>query len=308
LLPKLAACYDEPFADPSAIPTWYVSKLAREQVKVVLAGDGGDELFAGYTRHLSEKLIQNINRIPIPVLKISALVNLLPRLPNRRWNYFLQRLKKIHGAAALPSTYHRFFVKNQFTSPEFRSILYHLDFARSLHLDDELNHFENLYFSENSSKDAVENFLYADTIIRLPNTMLTKVDRASMAHSLEVRVPFLAHTFVDWSTKVPVSMKIKNNRGKYIVRKAIEDWLPAGILDRPKQGFTIPLADWFHGDLGHYAETVWHDSGAIDAPFLNRNIIYKVFKEHRGGCKDHSHFLYALTMFSLWWQNRLGVH
>jgi asparagine synthase (glutamine-hydrolysing) len=307
LLPKLAACYDEPFADPSAIPTWYVSKLAHEHVKVVLAGDGGDELFAGYTRHLSEKLIQTIKQIPLPVLRISALVYLLPTLPNRRWNYFQQRLKKIHSAASLPSTYQRFFVKNQFTSPQFRSTLYHPEFTKTLHLDDELNYFENLYFPENNSRDAIENFLYADTVIRLPNTMLTKVDRASMAHSLEVRVPFLAHTFVDWSSQVPVSMKIKGNKGKYIVRKAIEDWLPAGILDRPKQGFTIPLADWFHGDLGHYAETVWHDTGAIDAPFLNKNKINTVFKEHRSGRKDYSHFLYALTMFSLWWQNRLGA-
>src|SRR5207249_815280 len=177
LLPRLAAAYDEPFADPSAVPTWYLSRLAREQVIVALSGDGGDELFAGYERHLSERLLAQRS----PVFALARVMAALPPLP-------------------------------------------------------------------------VENLLYADTVVRLPDDMLTKVDRASMQHSLEVRVPFLSHVFVEFAAGVPVDLKLRGATGKYIVRKAVEPWLPQGALERPKQGFAVPLARWVKGDLGRYAE------------------------------------------------------
>jgi asparagine synthase (glutamine-hydrolysing) len=169
---------------------------------------------------------------------------------------------------------------------------------------DELERLAAEYFPNPVSKDPVENLLYADTVMRLPDTMLTKVDRASMAHSLEVRVPFLAHTFVDFAATMPISLKLRGATGKWIVRKAVEPWLPPGALERPKQGFAVPLARWVKGDLGRYAEGAWRDMRADDAGVLDPRSVSALFSEHRAGRADRSQLLFALAMFALWWGNR----
>jgi asparagine synthase (glutamine-hydrolysing) len=300
ILPRLARCYDEPFADPSAIPTWYVSRLAREQVTVAMSGDGGDELFAGYERHWNERLVQTRG----PLFALAGLGARLPALPVPRWNYFRQRLGKVAADAALPDTFQRFFSKYQLASQAARAALYRPEFLARLEPGDELERLARAYFPAPVSHDPVENLLYADTAVRLPDDMLTKVDRASMAHSLEVRVPFLAHTFVDFAATVPVHLKLRGGTGKYLVRKAVEGWLPPGILDRPKQGFAVPLARWVRGDLGRYAEGVWRDAGADAAGVLDPRAVATLFAEHRGGRADRSQILYALAMFALWWGAR----
>ncbi|HYM80002.1 MAG TPA: asparagine synthase (glutamine-hydrolyzing) [Candidatus Limnocylindria bacterium] len=303
ILPELARSYDEPFADPSAIPTWYVSRLAREQVTVALSGDGGDELFAGYERHLNERWVQRLG----PLRGALGAVRALPPLPNARWNTLRQRLRKIASDAALPSTFERFFSKYQLAPRPVRVGLYHRDFAARLSRDGELARLAAAYFPEPVSADPLENLLYADTVVRLPDDMLTKVDRASMAHSLEVRVPFLSHVFVDWSASVPAGLKLRGTTGKYLVRRAIEPWLPPGVLDRPKQGFAVPLGAWVRDDLGRYAESLWRDSGADRAGFLAPEAVAARFAEHRSGRADRSQLLYALAMFALWWAQRPGA-
>jgi asparagine synthase (glutamine-hydrolysing) len=305
LLPVLANCYDEPFADPSSVPTWYLSQLAREQVTVALAGDGGDELFAGYQRHYNERLVQQFKLLPGPLRSLVGLVQVLPRLPNQRWNYFRQRLRKVHHDAQLPSTYQRFFSKNQISSQAARAALFDVALMDQLNPEEELARLERQFLPEKVSTDPVENLLYADTVVRLPDAMLVKVDRASMAHSLEVRVPFLSHALVDWSAGVPVSMKLRGNTGKYLMRKAIEPWLPAGFLNRPKQGFAIPLATWIGDDLGRHAESVWRDSGLMNAGLLNAKMVDLLFAQHRAGHSDHSTMLFSLAIFAHWWQIRL---
>ncbi|MGH7729958.1 MAG: asparagine synthase (glutamine-hydrolyzing), partial [Candidatus Eiseniibacteriota bacterium] len=215
ILPELARCYDEPFADPSAIPTWYVSRLAREQVTVALSGDGGDELFAGYERHLNERLVERFARWPRPLRALTGAVRALPPLPIASWNHLRQRLRKVRADALLPDTFQRFFSKYQIAPRDLRARLYDPDFAARLDPGDELARLAAERFPETVSGDPVENLLYADTVVRLPDDMLTKVDRASMAHSLEVRVPFLAHTFVDWAAAVPVDLKLRGVTGKH---------------------------------------------------------------------------------------------
>jgi asparagine synthase (glutamine-hydrolysing) len=298
ILPALAASYDEPFADPSAIPTWYVSRLAREQVTVAMSGDGGDELFAGYGRYYNERLVQQFR----PLFSLAAAAAKLPPLPLPKWNYFRQRLARVSADAMLPNTFQRFFSKYRIAAQ--RRQMYRPEFVAQLDQGDELERLANEYFPHPVSKDPVENLLYADTVMRLPDTMLTKVDRASMAHSLEVRVPFLAHTFVDFAATMPISLKLRGATGKWIVRKAVEPWLPPGALDRPKQGFAVPLARWVKGDLGRYAEGVWRDMRADDAGVLDPRAVAGLFAEHRGGRADRSQLLFALTMFALWWGNR----
>jgi asparagine synthase (glutamine-hydrolysing) len=303
ILPALARCYDEPFADPSAVPTWYVSRLAREQVTVALSGDGGDELFAGYERHLNERLVQRLG--PLRGLLVAA--RALPPLPSARWNVLRQRLGKVAADALLPSTFQRFFSKYQIVPPAARAALYEPGFAARLGGENALDRLEAAYFREPVSADPLENLLYADTMVRLPDDMLTKVDRASMAHSLEVRVPFLSHVFVDWAASVPVDLKLRGTTGKVLVRKAVEPWLPPGALDRPKQGFAVPLSSWVRGDLGRYAESLWRDSGADRAGILSAPAVASVFAEHRAGRADRSQLLFALAMFSLWWGERPGT-
>ena len=300
ILPRLARCYDEPFADPSAIPTWYVSRLAREQVIVAMSGDGGDELFAGYERHYNERLVQTRG----PLFALAAGLAKLPPMPLPKWNYFRQRLAKVGADAALPGTFQRFFSKYQLAPRAVRAALYRPEFVAQLDGGDELERLAAAYFPAPVSRDPVENLLYADTVVRLPDDMLTKVDRASMAHSLEVRVPFLAHTFVDFAATVPVDLKLRGATGKYLLRKAVEPWLPPRILDRPKQGFAVPLANWVRGDLGRYAESVWRDSGADAAGALRPDAVAQLFQEHRSGRADRSQMLYALAMFALWWTGR----
>ena len=303
LLPRLARCYDEPFADPSAIPTWYVSRLAREQVIVAMSGDGGDELFAGYERHYNERLVQTRR----PLFALAGALAQLPPLPLPKWNYLRQRLAKVAGDALLPDTFQRFFSKYQIAPRAMRAALYRPEFLARLDTGDELERLARAYFPAPVSRDPVENLLYADTVVRLPDDMLTKVDRASMAHSLEVRVPFLAHTFVDFAATMPVDLKLRGATGKWIVRRAVEDWLPPGVLDRPKQGFAIPLAQWVRGDLGRYAESVWRDSRADEAGALRPEAVAALFAEHRSGRADRSQLLYALAMFALWWNGRPGA-
>jgi asparagine synthase (glutamine-hydrolysing) len=300
LLPRLATAYDEPFADPSAIPTWYVSKIAREQVTVALSGDGGDELFAGYERHHAERLLATRR----PLFALARAFSALPPLPLARWNYLRQRAAKISADARLPGTFPRFFSKYQLTPRPVRSALYREEFKLKLEVGDELERLAAAYFPTAVSRDPVENLLYADTVVRLPDDMLTKVDRASMQHSLEVRVPFLSHAFVEFAASVPIGLKLRGGTGKYIVRKAVEPWLPAGVLDRPKQGFAVPLARWVRGDLGRYAEQVWRDGRADEAGAMKPEAVRALFEEHRSGRADRSQMLYALAMFALWWQRR----
>jgi asparagine synthase (glutamine-hydrolysing) len=265
-----------------------------------MSGDGGDELFAGYERHRSERLLAERG----PLFALAGALAALPPLPIARWNYLRQRLAKIAADARLPGTFQRFFSKYQLTTRTVRAALYRPEFTAQLETGDELDRLVAAYFPKPASADPVENMLYADTTVRLPNAMLTKVDRASMQHSLEVRVPFLSHVFAEFAATVPVGLKLHGATGKYLVRKAVEPWLPPGILDRPKQGFAVPLAGWLKGDLGRTAEGLWRDAGADAAGALEPRAVAALFAEHRAGRADRSQMLYALAMFALWWRGR----
>jgi asparagine synthase (glutamine-hydrolysing) len=128
-----------------------------------------------------------------------------------------------------------------------------------------------------------------------------------MAHSLEARVPFLSHRFVDWSLTMPLDMKLRGNVGKYALRKAVEPWLPVNALDKRKLGFQLPFKDWFRGEFSEFAREAWHDSGAAASGYLQPQAVEQLFNEHRAGRADHGRLLYAIAMFSCWWQQRAGM-
>lgn len=307
VLPAIQQCYDEPFADPAAVPTWYLSKLSAEHVKVVLSGEGGDELFAGYKSALNEQRMTRYAGLKGLLGPAAKLIDALPSTPWRKINYRRQSLLRFLNTAMLPDGFSRFFAKLQITSPALREAIYQTDFHNAYDGPGASEALRDEYFPEPGtiSDNGLEQILFAELTLNLPSAMLTKVDRATMAHSLEARVPFLSHKFVEWALTVPLDMKMRQGTGKYIVRKAIEPWLPSGHLDRKKQGFKLPLADWFAGDFGEYARSLWYDSGASDSGFFSPPAVDTLFREHKTRIRNHSRFLYALSIFSLWWARRL---
>ncbi len=299
ILPLLAAHYDEPFADSSAIPTWYVSQVTRQHVTVALSGDGGDEIFAGYSRHLNERWMEKWSRVPAPLRALAHALSQLPA-PGAEAAERRQRFAKRFEDAELGGTFLRFFSKYQLAGPSVRGGIYREAFRGSLHLDGELARYVARHALAPVSRDPVENLLYADTVVRLPDDMLTKVDRASMAHSLEVRVPFLDHTLVDFVAGMPVGLKLRGATGKYLLKKVVRPWLPEGILDRPKQGFAVPLSSWFRQGLGRLTLDRLRDSGTFEALPLDPGGVEALAAGHEAGRADQSPLLYALLMLAEW--------
>ncbi len=302
VLPQVLANFDEPFADMAAIPTWYASKLAAEHVKVVLCGEGGDELFAGYKRHRNAHLIERYRWLIGRGKILSRLAGFIPTLPSEQLNYLRQ--KGLRAAEFISETdgYHQFFAATQISSRSLRRELYTREFWERHEREDGLSELEQEYFpSGGTAKTALEQFLYADLTLNMPSAMLTRLDRSSMAHSLEARVPFLSHKMVDWAMTVPIEQKLQGATGKLILRRAIAPWLPPDIMKRPKQGFQIPHAKWFRGNFGEWARSLWHDSGASTAGYLDPRAVDRLFDEHKRGVADHGRILYAIGVFGWWW-------
>ena len=312
MLPRVQRCYDEPFADMAAIPTWFVSELAAKQVKVVLCGEGGDELFAGYKRHRNAAMIERNRGLAKALAPVIGAVGGLPATGSARANVLRQHVQRLAEFLAVPDGFQQFFAATQISRSEQRAKLLEPDFAERFEPKGWLGDLEQEYFPSSSlrSLSALEQFLYADLTVNLPSQMLTRLDRASMAHSVEARVPFLSHKMVEWAMTVPTEFKLKGRTGKHILRQAIAPWLPADILTRPKQGFQIPMADWLRGRFGKFARETWNDSGAARLGYVRPATVEQMFEEHRRGAADHSRMLYALTVFALWWsdaQARSGI-
>lgn len=146
--------------------------------------------------------------------------------------------------------------------------------------------------------------MFGDLTVHMPASLLQRLDRASMAHSLEARVPFLSQKFVDWALTVPADLKLRGKLGKYVLRQAVKPWLPAQVPAGRKLGFQMPLADWFVGGFSDFAYEAWTSSGAADAGYLDPDAVRSLFEEHRQGRANHGRLLYALAMFSCWWKGQ----
>lgn len=292
LLTKLARHFDEPFADSSAIPTYIVSEFAARHVKVALSGDGGDELFAGYPTVNSVLKYRFLDRVPAGLRK--AIFRTAERLPYAAYgkNY----LRGIGAPTALDryfnQNYTQYFLRQRMLRPEWM-LPADAAFLQRLLPDDFLPR----------GADIVSQAMYFEATANLPGDMLVKVDRASMAASLEVRCPMLDHRFAEFATRIPTSWKWRNGKGKRILLAALGDRLPAEVLTRPKMGFGVPIDHWFRGPLREMV----HDS-LLSPAFLQRGIVSPEFlkyllAEHSSGRRDNRHQIYSLLMLDLWYRN-----
>jgi asparagine synthase (glutamine-hydrolysing) len=305
VLPAVQAAFDEPTAATSAVPLWYLSRAAAEHVKVVLCGEGGDEVFLGYNR---QRWAQHMARWKplIEAVGAGGLVGALPELPWRKWNYGRQLARQFVDGARFGDGYERFFAAVFITTPGVREGIYSREFLKSHEAQDSVERRARDYFppDERPKLSDLEQFVLGDLTVHLPASLCQRLDRSSMAHSLEARVPFLSHRLVEWALTIPADLKLRGSTGKYVLRRAVEPWLPKGALDQRKIGFQLPFADWFMGGFNDFAREAWRSSGVAELGILDAGGVEQLFDEHRKGIADHGRILYALAMFSCWWDQQ----
>ena len=307
LLPMVQSSFDEPCAATAAIPIWHLSRFAAKQVKVVLCGEGSDEIFGGYKRQRTAALAAHFGPFFKSLGPLSGLIDKLPLSGSPKWNYLRQNIRRFRDSALLDNSFQRFFAATQISTPEVRQRLYEPAFRARFERPDGFKLLEQEYFDSEEARglDPIEQFMLADLTVHMPGSLLNRLDRGSMAHSLEARVPFLSHDFVDWSLTMPMRMKWHGRTGKYALRKAVEPWIPANVLDRRKRGFQIPFAEWFKGDFSRFARGAWNDSGASQSGYLRPEGVEQLFREHDASLANHGRTLYAIAMFSCWWQQTM---
>lgn len=290
LLPKLVSAYDEPFADSSAIPTYYVSKFAREYVTVVLSGDGGDELFAGYDHYPMAHKIQKYNMLPDAISKnvFGALHRAIPaKVKGKGITYYLSRPKD--SVSAYISKFHQ----------TEREKLYKPNFWNAIKNNPSESYKEEI-LRAGSSKDLIFQMQELDIRTWLVDDILTKVDRVSMQNSLEARVPILDHEFAELSFKIPTKYKLKGKSTKYILKKAMRKYLPDSILFHKKQGFGVPLKLWFKSDLNDYMNDRLMSKNSPLYEFLEPTYVKKIIHDHQTGMRDFNFKIWTLLFLDEW--------
>ncbi len=298
ILPKLIWHYDEPFADSSAIPTMYLSEMTRRHVTVALSGDGGDELFAGYTRYLAVKLASRFDRLPGPLRRLIT-SKLWQRLPSGAGHRSLLRRGKRFLAALGETPEKRYLRWIGIFEESLRRELYRPEFAAELGEFDAGDFLMQAY-AECPSRDFITRTTCADVLTYLPCDILTKVDIASMAFSLECRSPFLDQEVMELAARMPIELKLCGKQGKQILLDTFADLLPPSIQRRSKMGFGVPLANWFRGELQPFLRDVLFDSRTLSRGLFEPSAVHRLFDEHVQSKNDHSHRLWALLCLELW--------
>jgi asparagine synthase (glutamine-hydrolysing) len=295
LLPKLAWHFDEPFADSSAVPTYYVSAAAREQVTVALSGDGGDELWAGYSRHRVEQRELAVRRwIGSAGSRLAGGVAALMPLTVKGARSLRHLSLSPADACARKHAYGLF---DGTAAPA----LYTDDFARQVGDADPFDGFRRAY-AACTSADPLDRALYVDVKTYLVDDIMTKVDRMSMAVSLEAREPLLDHKLLEYAATVPTSLKLKDGRGKYLLRRLLARRVPSAIVDRPKHGFEAPVGEWLRGPLAPLVTDLLLDGRLRRRGIFNERSVASLWREHRTGERDHRHRLWSLVMLELWFR------
>ncbi len=283
--------HDEPFGDVSSIPTYMVSKMAREHVTVILSGDGGDELFAGYERYLIDRDRRVFERIP----------------------GFIRRNLMLRASRVLPrAVYGKNFLRNVALEADARYIdslsyfdedakheLLSTDIRRALGGRDSSAGFRQLLNVPHSAKH-IDRLLYLDSKTYLPGDILTKVDRMSMAHSIEARVPLLDYKLIEFVETIPANLKLRGRTTKHILKQAVRGLIPDQIINRPKQGFGVPIAKWFNNELRDMLHDTLTDSRTRQRGYFNQQSVEAILNEHARGRRDNSRHLWGLLTLELW--------
>ena len=306
VVPGLAEMFDEPFADVSQIPTFLVSRLARSEVTVALSGDGGDELFGGYNRYVwGSRLFHRLAGVPRPIRRTlgSMLTAVRPRHWDRTFNTVAPVLPramryrlpgvKIHKMGALmhtetPSSFYGSLV----SAWEDPSALLRSGTMHSAAFDEMMD--------TRIPGDFAERMMLTDLLTYLPDNNLAKVDRASMAVSLEVRVPLLDHRIVELALRLPMRMKIRQGTTKWVLREVLYRHVPRALVDREKMGFDVPIGSWLRGPLRDWAAALLDDACSDDRGLLAPREIRRAWREHQAGTADHGHGLWVVLMLEAW--------
>ena len=301
LLDTLARLYDEPYADSSAIPTYRVCQLARKHVTVALSGDGADESFGGYRRY-GFHLMEERMRSTLPMAVRRPLFGTLGKLyPKADWAPRVFRAKSTFEGIARSSV-EAYFHSMSFIREPLRSQLYSSSFKTELAGYSAKSVFDR-HASRAGTEDPLALIQYLDLKTYLVGDINTKVDRASMAHSLEVREPLMDHELVEWLASLPSSLKIRNGESKYVLKKAMEAYLPSDIMYRPKMGFAVPLARWLRGPLRGRVREALLGSQMAESGLFNSAMIRQLVEQHESGARDHSTPIWTLLMFDAFLRN-----
>jgi asparagine synthase (glutamine-hydrolysing) len=296
LVSKLAWHYDEPFADSSAVPTYYVSQIARQHVTVALSGDGGDENFAGYRRYkltMWEDRLRSFVPSPVRRSVFGPLGEIYPKLG---WAPRVVRFKSTFQSLSRLSPIEGYYYGIACCPPGMKDRLLSGDVRQRLNGYDSVEVMQ-YHYDRAGTADPLSRIQYVDMKTYLVDDILVKVDRASMAHSLEVRCPLLDHKLMELIAQMPSGLKLNKGRGKYIFKKALERVLPSEILTRQKKGFSMPVAEWFRGELKDFTyNAVFGGTEEI----LNRAFLTGCWRQHQRGQRDWSALFWTVLMFKTW--------
>lgn len=305
VLERIARHFDEPFADPSAVPMWYVCEMAKRTVTVALSGDGGDEGFGGYTFRYLPHLMESRIRVVIPALIRRPLFGVLGALWPASSNLPRPfRLKTIMENISVGDS-EAFYRDLIWLRSDVRAELYSPDFMAELKGFTPMEAVQP-YYAETDASDALSRSQSADVHFYMTDDVLVKVDRMSMAHSLEVRCPLLDHRVLEFAARLPTSLKVRTGKGKLLLRALAARRLPEETIHQPKRGFSIPAACWLRGDLRALAEGAIFGGNCFIAPFIDRVRLKRIWNEHQSGSRDHSVFLWGSMMLGLWQKASAG--
>jgi asparagine synthase (glutamine-hydrolysing) len=291
LLPDLAHAFDEPFGDPSAMPTFRVAQMASQHLKVVLTGDGGDESFGGYTRYRAHPIFGALDVVPGSLLRGAARFGQVITTPiGDRWR-LRHRLKTAETLFGLEPDERYLRLMTTMDSDRRHTLLSTSNGKTSRYLLDVLGA---------SPTEPIDRLLRTDLLTYLPEDLLVKADRATMANSLEARAPLLDHRVVEFAARLPVDRKIDGSDTKALLRSIAKRLMPAELVDRPKMGFAVPLAGWFRGPLGDHFEELVLGHDAVSRDHLDPSVGTDLLRDHRAGEGDYNYQLWLLLMFEMW--------
>lgn len=283
VIPDLPTIYDEPFSDPSQIPTFLVSRLTRQHVTVALSGDGGDEIFCGYPRYaFANSTWRNAQRIPSALRKgLAACLNIVP-----------QKLCPKPGKIAD-------FLRHDNVSDLYRHVVTHHAWPRGTVVSHGPCSGGGIRNSTHRM-DIVSQLQIIDIENYLQNDILVKVDRAAMSNSLETRAPLLDHRIIEFAFRLPLSMKIRHNKGKWILRKLLERYVPDSLFERPKMGFSVPIGSWLRGSLREWAESLLDEDRLKQEGYFSAPVIRQIWNEHLANKQNWEYYLWDVLMFQVW--------